>query len=1054
MGGSAHWAPLLLALLAGSLALAQVPELPDVLSLEPTQTRALSAVPGCGAAALAATMDGCVLRGAIVTGDMHEYTFVVPPHTAGKPFSVLLTAKGVGGRADMLAVGPTRLYREHIMFRLKGSQRGHTAMTESYIRIHGAQLEPGTWRIRLFGASSDRKSTLYTVRVQTPPTATRLVAPEKTALAKLVASCCDVRRSIKLGAPNIELCANTLPAAARVKTNSTTDLCQVGPFMCTPDGRLQKLMLGGAWLNCPAFPAAVGEFSALRALEFEVADFGKDSFANAAKVLAPLRDLERMSFRSTDLGGPLPCGLVEGKAGLKVLDVSDSMAAGKLEGCILGSPSLEELYLTRTRIAGPLPDTVPAASRLRVLYAWNVHPDSGKPWANGAFTGPLPASLANAAGLTDLVMPYHQISGDLPALPPSLDWFDLKGNRVARMPAALPPNLRILDLSDNGAVGPLPDFSESTLAWVNLTSNRISGELPETWGAAADTLSVLNIANNSLSGDLDSTNWSIAFLEMLDLSNNNLGGVLAPELATREYLAFLNLANNEIGGTLDEFAAALPTPGQQRRRAARRALLVAPEMRDAATRRRLQQLTPLEQMQAAVQQQQQPQQQAPVYEEPAYQAQAQQQQQQQQLTPLQQMQAAVQQQQRAPVQQQQQPEPEPQQMPAPQQQPQQQQEEPVPAVYYMPAPAPGPAVGPGPSGPSTQDPRAYADPAPPAAAPPPALVFDPPEAPGEQTVDAAPQRMATVASEGGPSDYAFVPPKAAPGGGQGQVPEDSGYASAPAPAPAAAPEPEAAAVAYWPGLVAAAPAAAPVAEFGDYVGSKISFLDLSNNRLEGTIPQGMSKLGVFQWVNDSPPEEQLFHYLFLDNNDIWSEIPGYMLNAIAIPADANPCHCNTYLDLTNTTRFCPTAATVESLAPGVAAALAGGPGDLACLRSDFSTTSLRQYLLDPAAYSTSTPPPPPSSPRAAKPRPGGGAKSSGGGGDGSGKLSPGAAAGVAIGVVAALALICGLGFVFAKPYLQERRATSFFKTSELDHNPQIASNSAAAMEAGWGRQVR
>ena len=60
----------------------------------------------------------------------------------------------------------------------------------------------------MFGRSSDRKATLYSVRVQTPLTATRLVAPEKTALAKLVADCCDVRRSIKLGAPNIDLCAN------------------------------------------------------------------------------------------------------------------------------------------------------------------------------------------------------------------------------------------------------------------------------------------------------------------------------------------------------------------------------------------------------------------------------------------------------------------------------------------------------------------------------------------------------------------------------------------------------------------------------------------------------------------------------------------------------------------------------------------------------------------------------------------------------------------------------------------------------------------------------
>jgi hypothetical protein len=58
---------------------------------------------------------------------------------------------------------------------------------------------------------------------------------------------------------------------------------QVGPFLCTPEGNLQKLMLGGAWLNCPAFPTAVGGFPQLHTMEFEVATFGGDTYANVAK---------------------------------------------------------------------------------------------------------------------------------------------------------------------------------------------------------------------------------------------------------------------------------------------------------------------------------------------------------------------------------------------------------------------------------------------------------------------------------------------------------------------------------------------------------------------------------------------------------------------------------------------------------------------------------------------------------------------------------------------------------------------------------------------------
>jgi len=59
----------------------------------------------------------------------------------------------------------------------------------------------------MFARSTDRKAVLYSLRVQTPLTSTRLVAPEKTALAQLVADCCNIRKAMQLGANNIELCA-------------------------------------------------------------------------------------------------------------------------------------------------------------------------------------------------------------------------------------------------------------------------------------------------------------------------------------------------------------------------------------------------------------------------------------------------------------------------------------------------------------------------------------------------------------------------------------------------------------------------------------------------------------------------------------------------------------------------------------------------------------------------------------------------------------------------------------------------------------------------------
>ena len=65
--------------------------------------------------------------------------------------------------------------------------------------------------------------------------------------------------------------------------------------MCDSDGHLQKLMLGGGGLSCPRFPPALGAFGGLRTLELEVASFGKDTAANAAKVRARARSRARAS---------------------------------------------------------------------------------------------------------------------------------------------------------------------------------------------------------------------------------------------------------------------------------------------------------------------------------------------------------------------------------------------------------------------------------------------------------------------------------------------------------------------------------------------------------------------------------------------------------------------------------------------------------------------------------------------------------------------------------------------------------------------------------------
>ncbi|KAI8475355.1 MAG: hypothetical protein J3K34DRAFT_61406 [Monoraphidium minutum] len=1019
---SCHGAPRALPLLCALLAaLAAAPRRaaaqPAVLAAEASKSWPLADVPGCGGADIDAAMDTCRLEDNIKIADVHDYTFNVPemddPATA---FGLLLTGKSIGGLVEMYLVGPERIYAYNPIFQLVGSIPGHTAMAEMFIRVAGAELVPGEWRLRITSKSADRKATLYSVRVQTPLTSTRLVRDEKAAIGTIALNCCNPVSAAQLGVTSSYLCSYVLPMAAREVTNATTDICQVGPFMCTSEGRLQKLMLGGAGLSCSRFPHVIAAFEKLHTLELEVATFGGSTYADAAQILAPLTALEFAYFRSTDLSGPIPCSLVNAHPFLKVLDISDTPASGQLPDCVMAHPAIEELILTRTAITGPLPDVIPSASHLRILYAWNIDPNTGKPWAGGGFSGPIPKSFANAQYLSDLVMPHHALEGPIPPLPDSVVWLDLKGNQITQMPDALPINVCVLDLSDNQITAALPDMSDNTLIWVNVSSNQIDGPLPSDFGTSVASLAVLDMSNNKISGDLDATNWDLPWAEVVNLADNDITGTLPADMATMPNLNYLNLAGNEISGTLDNFADALPEAPPQPD-------LPPPRIPPGPSKggRRLAQY---QQQQAPQQQQQFQQQYAQQQQAPPPRPQA------PLITPA--------------------PEPEPELAPQPQQQqlqqqqqqqqyqrppPQQQQQQVPPQQGYAQQDArPAGAGGVGVRAQLPED--AAPEDAPMAAAAPQQQYQPPPQrqyAPPQQQQAAAPRQQAAQQYPQYPQQG---PPPQQPMPGPESFGLSRGAAAAGGDAPAAAMA--AAPAGGAPGMandrteaeVNETPAAPPPPP-PPYTGNKIIYLDVSNNRLEGSIPASLANLGAFHYIRDAPADHQGFHGVVLANNDLWTELPAFLLDQVSYADDANPCRCYLYLNLANNTRFCPTAATVSELSKTALASLTTDTSrNISCSKGDLSVVPLKAYLKNADGYLTAIPPPPPSKgiTRSASAPP-----KAGGGGGGGGGGSAGKVAGAVIGVLAAVAIIGGLGWFVVRPRLQERRATGFFKSrGELD----------------------
>jgi len=64
----------------------------------------------------------------------------------------------------------------------------------------------------------------------------------------------------------------------------TRDLCHFGPSSCNAAGQLTRLILPDLGLNCPVFPAMLGQLPALRRLDLSQNVLGKADVNQVAQV--------------------------------------------------------------------------------------------------------------------------------------------------------------------------------------------------------------------------------------------------------------------------------------------------------------------------------------------------------------------------------------------------------------------------------------------------------------------------------------------------------------------------------------------------------------------------------------------------------------------------------------------------------------------------------------------------------------------------------------------------------------------------------------------------
>ncbi|KAL6126169.1 hypothetical protein ACLB2K_074220 [Fragaria x ananassa] len=132
----------------------------------------------------------------------------------------------------------------------------------------------------------------------------------------------------------------------------------------------------------------------------------------------------------------------------------------------------------------------------------------------------------------------------------NLSWNQLKGPIPSFFSKA-----QSLDLSNNKFSKLDSFFCATTLSYLNyldLSSNHISGELPDCWEQFGD-LVFLDLSNNTFAGNIPSTVGSLSSIETLKLDNNMFVGELPSSLKNCTNLRAFDVENNELSGPILEW---------------------------------------------------------------------------------------------------------------------------------------------------------------------------------------------------------------------------------------------------------------------------------------------------------------------------------------------------------------------------------------------------------------------------------------------------------------------------------------------------------------------
>ena len=256
--------------------------------------------------------------------------------------------------------------------------------------------------------------------------------------------------------------------------------------------------------------------------------------------LGTLAHLIDLDLEGNRLSGPIPAEMGN-LTGLEWLDLSGNRLTGPIPAELGGLEHLVWLELDSNSLSGPIPSELGNLSELTVLDL-----------SRNNLTGGIPTELGNLANLTNLSL--------------AANWLGTPtGAQFASryVPEEIPADLgrlralRVLDLSDNGFGGTIPEgFGKGyrALEVLDLGHNFLTGAIPDDLGYLGylTSLVTLRLNNNYFTGPLPPGLGNLNNLTELDLSHNSLSGEVPPAIRNLTNLKELYLNDNQLTGKIPE----------------------------------------------------------------------------------------------------------------------------------------------------------------------------------------------------------------------------------------------------------------------------------------------------------------------------------------------------------------------------------------------------------------------------------------------------------------------------------------------------------------------